>query len=172
MKLIRNFVFLILILINSCDQAPEKAVADETMDKFIKELMGKMTLDEKIGQLTLFTSDWSSTGPSMRNDYKELIKSGKTGAIFNAYTVDFVRSLQKIAVEESRMHIPLLFGYDVIHGHRTIFPVPLAQASSWDLESIRRAEENDPNTIFDTRLKNITLKRLEEIWISTLLHNS
>jgi beta-glucosidase len=141
MKLISNFVFLIIILINSCIQSPEKAVADETMDKFINELMGKMTLEEKIGQLSLFTSDWSSTGPSMRNDYKDLIRSGKTGAIFNAYTVDFVRSLQKIAVEETRLHIPLLFGYDVIHGHRTIFPVPLAQASSWDLESIRRAEE-------------------------------
>ena len=99
-----------------------------------------MTLEEKIGQLSLFTSDWSSTGPSMQDDYIDLIRKGKVGAIFNAYTVDYVRSLQKIAVEETRMHIPLIFGYDVIHGHRTIFPIPLAQSSTWDTEIIEKAE--------------------------------
>jgi beta-glucosidase len=99
-----------------------------------------MTLDEKIGQLSLFTSDWSSTGPSIRKDYIELIRLGKAGSIFNAYTVDYVRSLQKVAVEESRLHIPLLFGYDVIHGHRTIFPIPLGQSASWDLEAIEKSE--------------------------------
>jgi beta-glucosidase len=99
-----------------------------------------MTLEEKIGHLSLFTSDWSSTGPSMRNDYIDLIRKGKAGAVFNAYTVDYVRSLQKIAVEETRLHIPLLFGYDVIHGHRTIFPIPLAQSSTWDTTFIGKAE--------------------------------
>ncbi|TAL59764.1 MAG: glycosyl hydrolase [Bacteroidetes bacterium] len=99
-----------------------------------------MTLEEKIGQLSVFTSDFSATGPTMRKDYIDLIKQGKAGSVFNAYTVDFVRSLQKIAVEETRLHIPLLFGYDVIHGHRTIFPIPLGQSSSWDIEAIEKSE--------------------------------
>lgn len=106
----------------------------------IDSLLNEMSLIEKIGQLTLITSDWDITGPSLSNDYKELIKAGKAGAVFNAYTVDFVRELQKTAVEETRLKIPLLFGYDVIHGHRTIFPIPLGQAASWNLDLIRRSE--------------------------------
>ncbi len=106
----------------------------------IEALLKQMTLDEKIGQLSLFTSDWTITGPSLNKDYKNLIKEGKAGGIFNAYTVDFVHELQRIAVEESRLKIPLFFGYDVIHGHRTIFPVPLGQACSWDLEAIEKAD--------------------------------
>lgn len=141
MKLIRIFLIAILILAYACTRVPKKVTADTKMEKFVTGLIGKMTLEEKIGQLNLFTSDWSSTGPSMRKDYIDLIKSGKTGAIFNAYTVGYVRSLQKIAVDDTRLHIPLIFGYDVIHGHRTIFPVPLAQASSWDLEAITRSEK-------------------------------
>jgi len=103
-------------------------------------IINLMTINEKIGQLSLFTSDWSTTGPTMRKDYIDLIKQGKAGNIFNAYTVDYVKDLQKIAMEETRMHIPMLFGYDVIHGHRTIFPIPLAQASSWDTAAIEKAE--------------------------------
>ncbi len=140
----RKIVLLFLmipVMTCSCRMTPAAMSAEGKMDKFIDDLMAKMTVGEKIGQLTLFTSDWSSTGPSIRQDYKDLIRKGMTGAIFNAYTVDYVKSLQMIAVEDTRLHIPLLFGYDVIHGHRTIFPIPLAQASSWDLESIRKSEE-------------------------------
>lgn len=110
------------------------------MNAFVDDLVNKMTLDEKIGQISLFTSDWSTTGPSMRNDYIDLIKQGKAGSVFNAFTVDFVREIQRTAVEETRLHIPLLFGYDVIHGHRTIFPIPLGQASTWDTAMIEKAE--------------------------------
>jgi len=95
-----------------------------------------MTLEEKIGQLTLFTSDWDVTGPTMRGNYIEDIRAGKVGSIFNAYTVEYTYNLQKIAVEETRLGIPLLFGYDVIHGHRTIFPIPLGESCSWDLKAI------------------------------------
>lgn len=132
-------LFLIFIfLITGCkNQLINKLSRYETRADSIIKLM---TLEEKIGQLSLFTSDWSSTGPSMRDDYIDLIRKGKAGAVFNAYTVDYVRSLQKIAVEETRLHIPLLFGYDVIHGHRTIFPIPLAQASTWDTAFIEKAE--------------------------------
>ena len=99
-----------------------------------------MTLDEKVGQLSLFMSSWDVTGPILTNDYKRLIREGKVGAVFNAYTVDGVRELQRMAVEESRLKIPLIFGYDVIHGHRTIFPIPLAQACSWNLTAIEQSE--------------------------------
>lgn len=98
----------------------------------IDSLLDIMTLEEKVGQMTLFTSDWDVTGPTIREGYEADIKSGRLGAVFNAHTADYTRRLQKIAVEETRLKIPLLFGYDVIHGHRTIFPIPLAEAGSFN----------------------------------------
>ena len=112
---------------------------DGKMDRFIADLMAKMTLDEKIGQLTLLTSNWESTGPTMRDGYKEDIRTGRVGAIFNAYTAKYTRELQALAVEGTRLKIPLIFGYDVIHGHRTIFPISLGEAASWDLQAIEKA---------------------------------
>lgn len=109
------------------------------IEKRIDSLLKIMTLEEKVGQLNLLTSDLDQTGPSIRPQYKEDIKKGKVGAIFNAYGTDYVRNLQKMAIENSRLKIPLLFGYDVIHGHRTIFPIPLAESCSWDLPRIENA---------------------------------
>ncbi len=106
----------------------------------IDALIYQMTLQEKLGQLTLFASGWDVTGPVVSSNDKKLIKEGKVGAILNAYTVDYVRDLQRMAVEDSRLKIPMLFGYDVIHGHRTIFPIPLGQSCSWDLKMIEDAE--------------------------------
>ena len=105
----------------------------------VKALLAKMTLDEKIGQLTLYTTDWGSTGPTIREGYKNDIRSGACGNLFNCHTIGFVHDLQKVAVEETRMKIPLLFGYDVIHGYKTIFPIPLGEAASWDLEAIEKS---------------------------------
>ena len=96
-----------------------------------------MTLGEKIGQLNLLTSDWDATGPVMKADYKKLIAEGKVGAIFNAYT-RLCALLQKLAVENTRFGIPLMFGYDVIHGHRTIFPIPLARPAPGTLKRSKR----------------------------------
>lgn len=112
---------------------------DPAMDRFITELMAKMTLDEKIGQLTLLTTDWESTGPTLRAGYRDDIAAGKVGAMFNAHSVKFTRELQRMAVEETRLKIPLLFGYDVIHGHRTMFPISLGEAASWDLDAIEKS---------------------------------
>ncbi len=109
------------------------------MDGFISDLMQRMTLEEKIGQLNLLTSNWDKTGPTMREGYKEDIKAGRVGAIFNAFTAEYTRGLQELAVEETRLGIPLLFGYDVIHGHRTIFPISLGESASWDLDAIENA---------------------------------
>jgi len=141
MKRLFSIISLIVVFCLPYSCKNEKAVTpDSKMGAFIDDLLNKMTLEEKIGQLSLFTSDWSSTGPSMRNDYTDLIRQGKAGAVFNAYTVDFVRELQRIAVEETRLHIPLIFGYDVIHGHRTIFPIPLGQSATWDTAMIEKSE--------------------------------
>jgi beta-glucosidase len=103
------------------------------MNAFIDRLLKQMTVEEKVGQLTLFTSDMDVTGPTLRSTYKEDIQKGRCGSIFNAYSPKYVRQLQEMAVKESRLKIPLLFGYDVIHGHRTIFPIPLGEACTWDM---------------------------------------
>ena len=109
------------------------------MNRFIDDLMNRMTLEEKIGQLTLFTSDMDHTGPFIRDHYLEDIQAGRVGAIFNAYTAEYTRNLQRMAVEETRLGIPMLFGYDVIHGHRTIFPIPLGETASWDMAAIEES---------------------------------
>lgn len=118
---------------------PDWARPDPAMDRFIDELMSRMTLEEKIGQMTLLTSDWESTGPTMRASYKHDIEAGRVGNIFNAYTVKYTRELQRMAVEGTRLKIPLMFGYDVIHGHRTIFPISLGEAASWDMAAIEKS---------------------------------
>lgn len=107
---------------------------DNTIDAKVDSVLSMMTLEEKIGQMTLYTSDFDQTGPTVREGYKEDIRAGQVGAIFNAYGAEFNRELQEMAVEETRLGIPLLFGYDVIHGHKTIFPIPLGETASWDPE--------------------------------------
>lgn len=112
---------------------------NDRLEQRVDSVLRLMTLQEKIGQLVLYTSDWDVTGPTMRPGYINDIKNGNCGNVFNAHSVDYVRKLQKIAVEDTRLHIPLLFGYDVIHGYKTIFPIPLAEAATWDLFQIQRA---------------------------------
>lgn len=114
---------------------------DPQAHAFVDSLIELMTLEEKIGQLTLFTSGWDVTGPSLKEDYVEDVKKGRVGNIFNALTTEYTRKLQKMAVEETRLKIPLLFGYDVIHGYKTIFPIPLAESCSWDLEMIKKTAQ-------------------------------
>ncbi|GAA4954592.1 beta-glucosidase BglX [Algibacter agarivorans] len=99
----------------------------------IDTLLSKMTLDEKIGQTVMYSSGMDITGPVLDKNYKNYIKNGQVGAVFNATGAAYTRKLQKMAVEETRLGIPLLFGYDVIHGYKTIFPIPLAESCSWDL---------------------------------------
>ena len=115
------------------------STSTDPLEARIDSVLALMTLEEKIGQMTLFTSDWDVTGPTLRENYREDIRSGKVGAIFNAHTAAYNHELQRIAVEESRSKIPLLFGYDVIHGYKTIFPIPLGEAASWDLEAMERS---------------------------------
>ena len=119
--------------------APKPAGKFLQQDPRVDELMKKMTLDEKIGQMVLFTSDWSVTGPTMRKGYLDDIRAGRCGNLLNAYTADFTREVQRVAVEESRLGIPILFGYDVIHGFRTIFPINLGMSASWDIPAIEKS---------------------------------
>ena len=137
MKRIILFAFLSVLLFASCRGRRESDLKD--VDPRVDSLIRIMTLDEKIGQMVLFTSDWDVTGPTIREGYLDDIRSGRCGNIFNAYTVDYIRELQRVAVEESRLGIPLMFGYDVVHGHKTIFPIPLGESCSWDLDLIRRS---------------------------------
>lgn len=131
---ILSFILLIVSNLNAQIYRPSAAVEERVI-----KLLDKMTLEEKIGQLTLYTTDWGSTGPTIREGYKNDIRSGACGNLFNSHTVGFVRELQRIAVEETRLKIPLLFGFDVIHGYKTIFPIPLGEAASWDMEAVERS---------------------------------
>ncbi|MGV6818892.1 MAG: beta-glucosidase BglX [Parvularcula sp.] len=125
---------------NKTTLSPASAYPDSIeREAFLDELIEEMTLEEKLGQLSLLSAGWDNTGPTLRGSYEEEVRRGRAGAIFNAYTVEFTTKLQKIAVEETRLGIPLLFGYDVIHGHRTIFPISLGEAASWDLEAIEKS---------------------------------
>ncbi|MGB5927446.1 MAG: glycoside hydrolase family 3 N-terminal domain-containing protein [Cyclobacteriaceae bacterium] len=110
----------------------------------VEELLGKMTLEEKAGQLNFYVGDLFNTGPTVRTSksdrFDEKIKDGTMTGLFNVHGAEYTGRLQKIAVEESRLGIPLLFGADVIHGFKTVFPIPLGTAASWDMELIELSE--------------------------------
>ncbi|MGI6222738.1 MAG: beta-glucosidase BglX [Prevotella sp.] len=109
---------------------------DAKMNAFIDNLMSKMTLHEKIGQLNLPVTGEIVTGEAKSSDIAGKIERGEVGGLFNLKGVEKIREVQKIAVEKSRLKIPLLFGMDVIHGYETVFPIPLAISCSWDLDAI------------------------------------
>lgn len=112
---------------------------DKEIERRVDSVFQLMTLEEKVGQMAQYSCNWDITGPVMSDDYESLLKKGLVGSMFNAYTVDGVRKMQEMALSESRLKIPVLFGYDVIHGYRTIFPMPLAESCSWDLERMRQS---------------------------------
>ena len=120
---------------SSSTQAPaamQGSLADPDLNAKAEALLGKMTLDEKVGQLVQYSSG-QPTGPGTgRTDYEDMIAKGEIGALFNITNAHASNAFQRIAVDKSRLHIPILFGLDVIHGFRTEFPVPLALASTWD----------------------------------------
>ena len=109
------------------------------MNQFIDDLMGKMTLQEKIGQLNLPVTGDIITGSTVSGDVVGKIKAGQVGGLFNMKGVQSIRALQEVAVKQSRLGIPLLFGMDVIHGYETVFPIPFAMSMSWDMDAIRNS---------------------------------
>ncbi len=138
MKKICLFVFTVLF-ISKISIAQQTYQQDAKMNKFIKDLMSKMTLDEKIGQLNLVTPGGAVTGSVVSKDVDAKIRNGQVGGIFGINGPDKIRQAQDIAVKSSRLHIPLFFGLDVIHGHRTIFPIPLGLSCSWDMPMIQQS---------------------------------
>jgi len=114
-------------------------VADPALDARVEPLLRTMTLDEKVGQLVVYSTG-QPTGPGTgRTDYEDMIAKGQIGALFNTTDARDANKYQRIAVEKSRLHIPILFGLDVIHGLRTEFPIPLGLASTWDTEIVEKA---------------------------------
>ncbi len=110
---------------------------------FVDNLISQMTLEEKVGQMNLYNGFFDATGPvpdnqDTKNKYNQ-IKNGEVGAMLNVKTVKEIKALQQLAVENSRLGIPMLFGFDVIHGHKISGPIPLAESASWDLEAIEKA---------------------------------
>ncbi|MGM9732883.1 MAG: beta-glucosidase BglX [Prevotella sp.] len=124
-------IFVVAILAATSVFAQKKP-----MNEFIDELMSKMTLEEKIGQLNLLPGNDITTGAVMNSPLAQLTAEGKLGAVLNVKGQDKIKELQSIAVKKSRLGIPLLIGQDVIHGNQTVFPIPLAQACSWDIKAI------------------------------------
>jgi beta-glucosidase len=114
---------------------------DAKMNAYVKGLMSKMTLDEKIGQLNLVTIGAATTGSVVNKGVEENIKKGSIGGVFGVWGTTQTRQIQEIAVKSSRLHIPLIFGLDVIHGHRTIFPIPLGMSATWDMGLIKQSAQ-------------------------------
>ena len=109
------------------------------MNRFIDDLMGKMTLEEKIGQLNLPVTGEITTGQAKSSDVAKRIRAGEVGGLFNLKGVERIRDVQRQAVEESRLGIPLIFGMDVIHGYETVFPIPLGLSCTWNMDAVEES---------------------------------
>ena len=128
-KLFATLIFIFSLVVSSAQH--------KTIDQKVDSVLKLMTLDEKIGQMNQYNGDWEATGPITKDgDKQNQIRKGMLGSMLNVTGVEHTRQLQEIAME-SRLKIPLLFGQDIIHGYRTIFPIPLAEASSWDTAAIK-----------------------------------
>lgn len=144
-----KFLF-ILILLSACTNSSQKNAVGENqqsdlLDRRVDSVLTLMTLEEKIGQMNQYNGFWDITGPvpaegDAAKKYEHL-KKGWVGSMINVKGVEEVRKVQKIAVEETRLGIPLIIGFDAIHGYKTISPIPLAEAASWDMEAIQKSAE-------------------------------
>lgn len=141
--------FGILLLFCNCQQNNPKMTQSQWEDQLnqkVDSVLKLMTLEEKVGQMNQYNGFWDLTGPKPKEGaaakkYEDL-KKGKVGSMLNVRGVAQVRAIQKIAVEETRLGIPLIFGFDVIHGFKTISPIPLAEAASWDMDAIQKSAKN------------------------------
>ncbi|WP_445711792.1 beta-glucosidase BglX [Flavobacterium sp.] len=138
----------VILLVTSCNFSNQKKTVSNKPDNIearVDSVLQLMTLDEKIGQMNQYNGFWEITGPVPKEGQAakkyENLKKGLVGSMLNVKGAKEVYALQKIAVEETRLGIPLLFGFDVIHGYKTISPIPLAEAASWDIEAIQKSAE-------------------------------
>ncbi len=142
MKIVK-FLTLFVVTITSLTlnaQVKKMIGADNRMNQFISNLMAKMTSDEKIGQLNLLTPGGGvATGAVVSSDVETKIKAGNVGGLFGVIGVDKIKQAQELAVNNSRLKIPMIFGSDIIHGYKTTFPIPLGLSCSWDMPMIERS---------------------------------
>lgn len=141
MRLYSTLFLIVFIPFLAMSQKATKSNTVVSKEQFVNDLLAKMTVEEKIGQLNLPTSGDITTGQANSSDVAKSIKDGKVGGLFNIKTVSKIREVQKIAVEQSRLKIPLLFGMDVIHGYETTFPIPLGLSCTWNMELIERSAQ-------------------------------
>src|SRR6476646_942519 len=134
----RKFITILLLAIAFL-HAHSQPFNTANKTTFINNLMNKMTIDEKIGQLNLVTPGGAVTGSVVSQDVDDKIRKGLVGGLFGITGPDKIRKVQEMAVKESRLHIPLIFGLDVIHGHKTVFPIPLGLSCSWDTALVQRS---------------------------------
>jgi beta-glucosidase len=146
-----KYLFAALLAVAlGCSTSKQATVSQQSekktpIDRKVDSLISLMTLEEKIGQMNQYNGFWDVTGPTPKDgaaaEKYEHLRKGWVGSMLNVKGVKDVKALQKIAVEQTRMHIPVIFGFDVIHGYKTISPIPLAEAASWDLEAIQKSAE-------------------------------
>lgn len=132
------FVCLLGSMLTACFQNNKSTSYTSSFDQKADSIINLMTIDEKIGQLNLPSSGDITTGQAQSSDIAKKIEEGLVGGLFNIKSVEKIKEVQKIAVEKSRLKIPLIFGMDVIHGYRTTFPIPLGLSCSWDMEMIEK----------------------------------
>jgi beta-glucosidase len=135
----RKISLLIAVMIAAVYLQAQPLPQEVKMKQFIDDLMSKMTLEEKIGQLNLPGAGDFTTGQTANTDIGKKIVEGKVGGLFNISTAAKIRSVQQVAVEKSRLKIPLIFGMDVIHGYKSVFPIPLGLSCSWDMDLIEQS---------------------------------
>jgi len=140
MRIISLLAFgICLIFLHGC-HGHRKLSEGEILEQKVDSILTLMTLEEKIGQLNMLSGQGELTGPvTDGHSYIDAIKQGRLGALLNVNGVAYTRRIQEMTLQESRLGIPMLFGYDIIHGYKTIFPIPLAEACSWDLEAIEKS---------------------------------
>lgn len=181
----RGKIFMLLVWCAIGPLGAQAASSDDPMDHYVSALLDRMTLQEQIGQLNLPSTGFDVTGPVASKNVESTVSQGLAGGVFNLYTPKAVQHLQALAVEKSRLHIPLLFGYDVIHGHKTIFPIPLALSCTWNLGLIeesariaaREASADGVNWVFspmvdlarDPRWGRIAEGAGEDPWLGSLI---
>ncbi|MFW6371113.1 MAG: glycoside hydrolase family 3 N-terminal domain-containing protein, partial [Bacteroidota bacterium] len=146
MKQIQNLILAMTLItgVIACGPTGEKTdKTDDAIDKKVDSVLSLMNLDEKIGQMNQYNGSWDVTGPVPDDSYNkeryEMVSQGHVGSMLNVLYVESTRAMQELAVNNSRLGIPLIFGHDVIHGFKTIFPIPLGEASSWDLDAIKKS---------------------------------
>lgn len=151
-NLFKYLFFLNILFFSSCNSAQNSFQSKKVTINFdhkVDSIIKLMTLEEKVGQLNQYNGFWDVTGPSPKDGQAALkyehLKKGWVGAMLNVKGVKEVKAIQKIVMEQSRMKIPLLFGFDVIHGYKTVSPIPLAEAASWDLDAIKKSAEMAAN---------------------------